>query len=68
MKKARQAELLDYLTDEGGFELEQGYLKIPQRPGLGIEINEEAVRELAIKGHDWRAPLWRHEDGSIAEW
>jgi len=62
------ADLLDYLTDEGGFELEQGYLKIPQRPGLGIEINEEAVRELAIKGHDWRAPLWRHEDGSIAEW
>lgn len=62
------ADLLDYLTEDGGFELEQGYLNIPQKPGLGIVINEEFVREQARVGHDWRAPVWRHEDGSIAEW
>lgn len=62
------ADLLDYLTDDGGFELENGYLKIPQRAGLGIEVDEDAVRRLAVVGHDWRAPVWRHEDGSIAEW
>ncbi len=62
------ADLLDYVVEENGFEIEQGFLKIPQRPGLGIEVNEAFVREQAKTGHDWRAPVWRHEDGSIAEW
>lgn len=62
------ADLLDYVTTDGGFELEEGYLKIPQKPGLGIEINEAFVVEQAKTGHNWRAPTWRHTDGSIAEW
>lgn len=61
-------DLLDYVTAEGGFELNEGYLSIPQQPGLGIEVNEEFVIEQAKKGHNWRAPTWRHTDGSIAEW
>lgn len=61
-------DLLDYVTKDGGFELQDGFLRIPQRPGLGIEINEEVVIERAKQGHQWRAPTWRHEDGSIAEW
>jgi galactonate dehydratase len=61
-------DLLDYVTKDGGFELKDGYLSIPQRPGLGIEVNEEFVVEQAKKGHQWRAPEWRHPDGSIAEW
>ena len=43
-------------------------MSIPQGPGLGIEINEEFVKEQAKIGHNWRNPLWRHEDGSVAEW
>jgi galactonate dehydratase len=35
---------------------------------LGIQINEEAVRAKAAEGHRWRNPIWRHPDGSIAEW
>jgi hypothetical protein len=27
---------------------------IPDGPGLGIEVNEEFVRERARKGHRWR--------------
>jgi galactonate dehydratase len=61
-------DLLDYVTDDGGFDLKDGYLGIPQKPGLGIEVNEEFVIEQAKKGHNWRAPTWRHSDGSIAEW
>ena len=35
---------------------------------LGIEINEEYVIERAAIGHRWRNPIWRHADGSFAEW
>jgi len=41
---------------------------IPDGAGLGIEINEAYVVERAKQGHRWRNPLWRHADGSIAEW
>ena len=32
------ADILDYVTDDGGFELKDGYLSIPQGPGLGIPL------------------------------
>lgn len=58
----------DYLEAGHGFELVDGFLKIPTGPGLGIKVNEEKVVEMAAKGHRWRAPVWRHPDGSISEW
>jgi galactonate dehydratase len=61
-------DLLDYLMPAGGFMLKDGFLEIPQRPGLGIEVNEAHVRRQAAIGHSWHTPEWRHEDGSIAEW
>lgn len=61
-------DLGDYVTTEGGFAIENGFLKIPQGAGLGIEVNEENVVRKAAIGHRWRAPEWRHDDGSIAEW
>ncbi|WP_223594439.1 galactonate dehydratase [Neobacillus bataviensis] len=63
-----ESDLLDYITDRSVFEYKDGYVKIPTGPGLGIEINENRVRELAKVGHNWRNPIWRHKDGSIAEW
>jgi galactonate dehydratase len=62
------SDLLDYLDDKTVFEYHDGFVKIPDGPGLGIEMNEEFVREMARTGHNWRNPLWRHEDGSVAEW
>lgn len=61
-------DLLDYVIPDAGFELVDGSLTIPDRPGLGIEIDEQFVREQSLKGHKWRAPVWRHSDGSISEW
>lgn len=61
-------DLLDYLVDSSVFDYEDGYVKIPSGPGLGIEINEEYVIERAKEGHRWRNPVWRHTDGSVAEW
>jgi galactonate dehydratase len=62
------SDLLDYIKDKTVFEYKNGYVSIPQGPGLGIEIDEEYVRKQAEVGHNWRNPVWRHKDGSIAEW
>lgn len=61
-------DLLDYIVDKDVFTYENGYVKIPDGPGLGIEVNEEYVKEKASDTENWRNPIWRHKDGSIAEW
>ena len=61
-------DLLEYLMPDRGFTLRDGHLDVPTRPGLGIEVNEAHVERMAKVGHRWRAPVWRHKDGSIAEW
>ena len=61
-------DLLDYLKDRSVFAYENGMVKIPQGPGLGIEIDEAHVKKMAEIGHDWHNPIWRHKDGTVAEW
>ena len=61
-------DLLDYLVDPSVFAYRDGHVAIPQGPGLGIEVNEDFVRRAAAEGHRWRNPIWRHADGSFAEW
>jgi len=62
------SDVLDYLTDSSVFEYEDGYVAIPEDPGLGISIDEDHVREMAKQDVDWHNPVWRHDDGSVAEW
>ncbi|GAA2335182.1 galactonate dehydratase [Saccharopolyspora halophila] len=62
------SDLLDYLVDPSVFEFADGSVQRPTAPGLGVEIDEQAVRKAAEVGHRWRSPIWRHEDGSFAEW
>jgi galactonate dehydratase len=62
------SDLLDYLDEGHGLEVTDGYLNIPKGPGLGIRVAEQKVIAGAAVGHRWRAPVWRHDDGSIAEW
>jgi len=61
-------DLLDYLSNPEVFRFDDGYVAIPSGPGLGIEVNEDYVTERAAEGHRWRNPVWRHADGSVAEW
>lgn len=60
--------LLDYLADPQVFAFVDGHLERLAGPGLGIEIDEDAVRAAAAEGHSWRSPVQRHADGSFAEW
>lgn len=62
------ADLLDYVLDPAPFTLVDGHFARNGAPGLGVEIDEAAVRNAGRRGHTWRSPRWRHDDGSFAEW
>lgn len=49
------------------FVIENGYVRIPTGPGLGIEIDEAKLAPLI--GHDWRnAETYDPNDGSVVDW
>ena len=60
--------VMDYITNPEDFVFTQGRVKLPVRPGLGVEVNKELVVEENKNPHQWKNPVWRHADGSIAEW
>ncbi|MFC4550026.1 galactonate dehydratase, partial [Halorussus sp. GCM10023401] len=62
------SDVLDYLADPDVFDYHEGYIEMPTDPGLGIEIDEETVRERAEHEVDWHNPVWHRDDGSVAEW
>ena len=62
------AEVLDYLVDTAPLQFVDGHVERLTGPGLGIEIDEQVVRAADKRGHAWRGPVWRHPDGSFAEW
>jgi len=62
------AELLDYVINKEDFAITGGYISPLPKPGLGVIIDEERVIEASKTAPDWRNPLWRHQDGSVAEW
>lgn len=44
-----------------------GQRKVPTKPGLGIELDEEALKDKIYDGK-WTTPRQYYEDGSIADW
>ena len=49
------------------FEIKDGYISVPNGPGLGIELDEEALKDKIYDGN-WSTPRIYHEDGSNADW
>lgn len=60
--------VLDYVKNRDDFKFTDGYVELPKLPGLGVEVNRELVLEESKTPHNWKNPVWRHKDGSIAEW
>ena len=60
--------VLDYVNNKKDFEFVNGYVKFPTKPGLGVDVNKKLIEEENNDPHHWKNPVWRHEDGSIAEW
>ncbi len=48
------------------FKIRDGHIDIPTGPGLGIEIDEQALAEKI--GHDWRNRERFFRDGSVVDW
>jgi galactonate dehydratase len=62
------AELLDYVLNPEDFRVKDGFVAASERPGLGVEVDEARVIAASVNVLDWRNPVWRHKDGSVAEW
>lgn len=61
-------DLLDFVKNKEMFQYKDGFVELPTKPGLGIEMNEEFVEEIAQEGLIWTNPMWKNYDGTIAEW
>ena len=61
-------EVLDYALNREDFKFVDGRVALPTKPGLGVEVNKELILEEAKTPHQWKNPVWRHKDGSVAEW
>ncbi|MDR0536131.1 MAG: galactonate dehydratase [Puniceicoccales bacterium] len=62
------ADVLDYLKNPEIFAFKDGCVEVFDGPGLGVEIDEDKVREMAKIGHSWKNPVWRTPTGVVAEW
>ena len=60
--------VLDYVKNQADFAFVDGMVQMPKIPGLGVEVNRELVIEESKTPHSWKNPVWRHKDGSVAEW
>ncbi len=61
--------LWDLVSNREAFAMDaDGMIALPTGPGLGLEIDEEAVRAAAEEGHRWRNPHWVLPDGSPTRW
>jgi galactonate dehydratase len=60
--------VLDYIKNPEIFTFQDGYVTLPAAPGLGLDINKDLILEENLTPHHWTNPVWRHKDGSIAEW
>ena len=49
------------------FLIKDGYIDVPTKPGLGVELDEEALKDKIYDGR-WSTPRIYHEDGSVADW
>lgn len=61
-------DLLDFVQNNEIFQYHDGYVDIPSKPGLGLEIDEEMVRKVSAEGLHWTNPKWHNYDGTMAEW
>lgn len=61
-------ELLDYVLDTGPFAVDGGHVAVPSGAGLGVDVDERAVRAADRTGHAWRNPRFTRPDGAFTEW
>lgn len=62
-------DILHYLENPKVFEVDsEGFVSLPAGAGLGVEVDEAAVREAAKSGSNWKDRFWQLADGAATKW
>ena len=61
-------DLLDFIKNKEIFQYKDGYVDLPSKPGLGLEMDEDKIKEIAQERLVSTNPQWKNYDGTIAEW
>lgn len=61
-------DLLDFVKNKDIFQYKNGFVKIPTKPGLGLELDENMIENISKEKLNWTNPSWKNYDGTIAEW
>ena len=56
------------IRNAGDFAAVDGHIPLTTKPGLGIDVDEELVRERSVTEFTDGSPQFRYPDGSFAEW
>ncbi|RMZ81813.1 hypothetical protein DV738_g1928, partial [Chaetothyriales sp. CBS 135597] len=66
--EAGEEDILTYVKDKSVFDIDKGYVKALEGPGLGIEVDEETVRRISSETGFWQCKEFYGPDKSIREW
>ena len=66
--EAGQYDITNYVKDKSVWNVKDGYVEGLHGEGLGIEVDEEEVREVAKTAPVWTLKGFTGPDGSIREW
>ncbi|EEQ83735.2 galactonate dehydratase [Blastomyces dermatitidis ER-3] len=66
--EAGSYDITNYVTDPSVFDVKDGYVDALTKPGLGIDIDEEEVRRVAMTAESWPPKGFYGVDGGIREW
>lgn len=66
--EAGEYDITSYVKDASVFEVKDGFVDALGGPGLGIEVDEDAVRRVAMNTEPWPCKEFYGPDGSIREW
>lgn len=61
-------DLLSYIKEPEIWNVTEGYVNLMKGPGLGIEIDEEKVREASEGAEPWVSPGFVGPGGELREW
>jgi galactonate dehydratase len=65
---AGSQDLTSYMKNPEVWNVQDGYIQLMKGPGLGIEVDEDMVRELSKDAKAWISPGFIGPGGEIREW